>query len=351
MSKTVKRVLIAGVLIIIVGALLIPRLNLFSASSSSDSSSQRGREALPVKGIIAQLSHSSAGQGFDAELFPNEEVELVSETVGKVVGIYFNDGDRVKKGMLLLKVDDSDLQAQLTRAQYQKKLLEEKLKRQQQLLERESVSLESYEEIETEYNILLADIELLKVKIGRTEIYAPFDGQIGFRYVSEGAYLQPSTKIGTLTDNTVLRAEIYIPDKYISSPLLGIGETIVLQGNETVKAKIYAIDPQINKETRCITARAHFKNTTNLLAGIFLRVNFLFTNEQFIQVPTEAIVPEMEGKRLWVMKEGKAVSVPVETGTRYEKEIEVVSGIQTGDTVLVNGLMYLREGMAVKVSL
>ena len=213
MNKIVKRVLQVGTPLVVVGVLLIPRVGVYPTSSSASSlpPARGGGGALPVTGIVARLSKAVDRYPVNGELYPNQVVELVSETVGRVVRVNFNDGDRVKRGDLLLKVDDADLQAQLTRSMYQKQLLEVKLERQQELLNRESVSLESYQELETEYNILLADIELLQVKIDRTEIRAPFDGQIGFRHVSEGSHVQQSTPVATLTDNSVLRVEFYLP--------------------------------------------------------------------------------------------------------------------------------------------
>lgn len=141
-----------------------------------------GKGRLPVTGIIAKNSVVAAGFPVNGSLLANEEVDLVAEIVGKVRKIYFQEGVTVKKGQLLLKVDDADLQAQLTRAEFQKKLLAEKLERQRILLKRESISREAFDQLQTDYNMLEADIELLKVKISRTEIRAPFD-EIGRAHV------------------------------------------------------------------------------------------------------------------------------------------------------------------------
>ena len=172
-----------------------------------------GKGRLPVTGIIAKNSVVAAEFPVNGSLLANEEVDLVAEIVGKVRKIYFQEGVAVKKGQLLLKVDDADLQAQLTRAEFQKKLLAEKLERQRILLKRESISREAFDQLQTDYNMLEADIELLKVKISRTEIRAPFDGVMGFRYVSEGSYVQPSSQIARIVDNSTLKYEFNIPEK------------------------------------------------------------------------------------------------------------------------------------------
>jgi membrane fusion protein (multidrug efflux system) len=353
MNKITKRLLQVGIPLVAVGALLVPRWELFSAAGPRDAAPvTRGGGALPVTGIVASLSRSMDRYPVNGELYPNQVVELVSETVGRVVTVNFNDGDRVKKGDLLLKVDDADLQAQLSRSTHQKRLLEVKLERQRQLLDRESVSLESYEELETEYNILLADVELLQVRIARTEIRAPFDGQFGFRHVSEGSHVQQNTAIATLTDNSVLRVEFYLPEQYWNALAVGTRVTFHAQGVEKdIVAEVYSIDPQADAATRKVLVRGRYANEANLLAGLFLEGEITFSDKEFIMVPTEAVVPEMNGKLLWVARDGRAARVPIEIESRDNRHVEVVSGIHVGDTVLINGLMQLREGGRVDVRL
>ncbi len=316
--------------------------------------SNRARGKLPVTGIIAKNSMTANGVPITGSMLANEEVELVAEIVGKVRKIYFEEGSFVKKGQLLLKVDDADLQAQLTRSEFQKKLLSEKLERQRILLKRESISREAFDQLQTDYNMLEADIELLKVKISRTEIRAPFYGEMGFRYVSEGSYVQPSSKIATIVDNSVLKFEFSIPERYADNNLKNREVYFHVTGSDKLySANVYAVDPLIDMKTRMILLRARFQNKNHeLMPGMFAKGNIVFGGKnEFIAVPTEAVVPEMDGKRLWVVRNGKAVSVPVETENRDERNVGVVSGITVGDTVLTGGLMQLREGMGVSVTI
>lgn len=355
MNKYVKRSLLVALPIALAAGIIIPRLGGSSSSSTgakAPGSAARGN--LPVTGIIAKNSMTANGIPVNGTLLANEEVELVAEIVGKVRKIYFQEGSFVKKGQLLLKVDDADLQAQLTRSEFQKKLLSEKLERQRILLKRESISREAFDQLQTDYNMLEADIELLKVKISRTEIRAPFDGEMGFRYVSEGSYVQPSSKIATIVDNSVLKYEFYVPERYADNSLKGREVFFKVTGNDKLfSANVYAVDPLIDIKTRMILLRARFQNKNHeLMPGMFAKGNIVFGGKnEFIAVPSEAVVPEMDGKRLWVVRNGKAASVPVETESRDEKNVEVTSGIVVGDTVLTGGLMQLREGMGVAVTL
>ena len=353
MKKYVKRTLQIGIPLVLVGWIVISRLgNTADTSGKGQGNVVRGK--LPVSGIVAKNSVTANGIPVNGSLLANEEVDLVAEIVGKVRKIYFQEGSFVKKGQLLLKVDDADLQAQLTRSEFQKKLLSEKLERQRILLKRESISREAFDQLQTDYNMLEADIELLKVKISRTEIRALFDGVMGFRYVSEGSYVQPSSRIARIVDNSVLKFEFNIPEKYATYDLQGREVVFTVTGSDkSYSAKVYAIDPFIEEKSRKMLLRARFRNSEReLLPGRFAKGNLVLGNKtEFIAIPTEAVVPEMDGKRLWVLRNGKAASVPVETESRDEKNVEVISGISVGDTVLTGGLMQLREGMNVAVTL
>ncbi len=355
MNKKVKRSLWIVLPIALAAGIMIPRIKGDGAGNKSVPASGPARSGnLPVSGIVARYSLSANGIPVNGSLLANEEVELVAEIVGKVRKIYFQEGSFVRKGQLLLKVDDADLQAQLTRSEFQKKLLSEKLERQRILLKRESISREAFDQLQTDYNMLEADIELLKVKISRTEIRAPFDGEMGFRYVSEGSYVQPSSKIATIVDNSVLKYEFSIPERYADNQLKGREVFFKVTGSDKLySANVYAVDPLIDVKNRMILLRARFRNNNHeLMPGMFAKGNIVFGGKnEYIAVPSEAVVPEMEGKRLWVVKNGKAVSVPVETESRDEKNVEVISGVSVGDTILTGGLMQLREGMGVAVTL
>lgn len=353
MNRYVKRTLQIGVPITVAIALVAPKL-LDNNPGHMPSRKNISKGSLPVTGVVATYTGAQTGITANGTLMPNEEVDLVCEIAGKVKEIYFEEGNCVKKNNLLLKVDDSDLQAQLSRALFQEKLLAEKLERQKILLQRESISRESFDQLLTDYNMLKADIQLLQVKISRTEIRAPFDGTMGFRQVSKGSYLQPSTKIARIVDNTILKYEFALPEKYAGMKLKGKTIQFHIAGNSNpFEATIYAINPSVDVNTRMIRVRASFRNYQNkLMPGMFAKGYFIPQDEtRFIAIPTEAVVPEMDGKRLWVKREGKADLVKVTTESRNETVVEVLSGIHPGDTVLTGGLMQLRVGLPVNVTL
>ena len=312
----------------------------------------KGR-ATPVDIYVAKATPFTSGIQAIGTLFPNEEVELISEATGKVTEIYFKEGTQVPQGQLLLKVDDADLQSQLKRAEHQLNLTSERLNRQRILLEKEAVSREEFDLVQTDYNILQADIDLLKVKIDRTEIRAPFSGIVGFRGVSVGSFLQPNTIITTLVDQSQLKIEFSIPEKYASLPLMGkkILFKTELSDNE-YEAIIYAIEPKVDQKTRTISLRAMYDNSNRkLAAGMFTRLKILTENlSDVILLPTQSIVPEMDGKKVWVLENGRTTSRSVTTGVRTETQVEILSGIINGDSILTTGLLQVKEGATVKVA-
>ena len=194
-------------------------------------------------------------------LMPDEEVDLSFETSGKIVEINFDEGTTVKKGQLLAKVNDRQLQAQLQRLVAQLKLAEDRVFRQNALLERDAVSKEAYEQVKTELATLNADIDLVKANIAMTELRAPFDGVIGLRQVSVGSYASPTTIVAKLTKIIPLKIEFSVPERYASQVKKGTNLNFELEGKlSSFPAKVYATESRIDQSTRTLTVRALYAN-------------------------------------------------------------------------------------------
>lgn len=366
MKRSTKIILWISIPAVLLIGFAGPRLGLFGkngdkkegppapAVTAQPGGGRQGAAVLPVTAVIAKPSYLTNGIRSAGTLLANEEVDIVSKVAGKVTAVYFKEGSPVKKGDILVKIYDEDLQAQLNRSLIQEKLLSEKLERQRVLLSKDAVSREAFDQLQTDYNIVLADVNLLRVRIAETEVRAPFDGVIGFRYVSDGSYVQPSVKIAHLIDHSKLKLEFAISEKYISQSLMGRRVSFYAEGYENeFFARVYAIDYRVDEATRTIGLRAIYENTgRKLVPGMYASVT-LITDEKTnaIQVPTESVVPEMNEKRVWVYRNGKAVLTPVVSGSRTETMIEVVSGLSVGDTIITSGLMQLRPNMTVRVNI
>ena len=349
-NKYVKNVFKIGIPILLIGGLVYFRLADSSLTEGNKKGSKSGVTRIPVNAFVVKPFSLNSDIQAVGTLLPNEEVDLVAETTGKVVGIYFKEGQHVDKNTLLLKVDDSDLQAQLKRALFQQKLLAEKLERQRILFEKDAVSREEFDQVQTDYNLIEADISLLKVKIDKTELRAPFSGILGFRNVSLGAYLQNSTIVTRLVDDKLLKVEFSVPEKYAGQALVGATVQFTTESSDRkFNAVVYAVDSKVDTDTRTISMRARCENPGRVLApGMFARLNLITAkSNRSMLIPTQSVVPEMEGKKVWILKDGKAHSAVVETGQRTQDKIEVVSGLSVGDTVLVTGLMQVKDGVRV----
>jgi membrane fusion protein, multidrug efflux system len=287
-----------------------------------------------------------------ASLLPDEEVDLAFETSGKVVGIHFEEGSRVRKGDLLAKINDRQLQAQLLKLQAQKKLVEEREFRQRQLLDRDAISRESYDQVATELQSIEADIMLIEARISETELRAPFDGIVGLRLISEGAFASTQTRIVKLVKNRPLKIEFSIPERYAGEVAPGFPITFAIDGiPKSFDAKVYAIDPKVDLATRTIIVRALYPNTNEeLKSGRFASVRAQLSQiDSAISIPTEALIPEMEGEKVYIMKNGKAAERKVLTGLRTESHIQITNGLEFGDTLLTTAILQLRDGLSVQL--
>lgn len=287
------------------------------------------------------------------KLVPDEEVLLSFETSGKITDIYFKEGSFVEKGTLLAKVNDAELQAQLARLEAQVPLAEERVHRQKTLLQRDAVSKEALEIVKTELATLNADIDKVKAQIRLTELRAPFNGVIGLRQVSAGAYASPTTVIAKQTSLKPIKIEFSVPERYASSIKPGTRLEFNVEGRlDTLSADVYAAEATLDYETHTLLVRAKHPNSDgSLISGQYASIR-LKQNEinDAIAVPAEAIVPEMGSKKVFVYRSGKAVPVDVVTGIRTESEIQIVKGIEPGDTVITSGTLQLRKGSQVKIT-
>jgi membrane fusion protein (multidrug efflux system) len=351
--KTLISVLLG---LVIIGIVAYPKLKpVFAAKSkepgmSGPRSGQAGRQALNVSGFLIKPTQLVDMYRSTGTLKPDEEVDLSFETSGKIVNINFTEGTRVNKGDLLAKINDKPLQAQLEKLLAQQSLSQAKEFRQRNLLDKDAISQESYDQIVTELKTIQADINLIKARISETELRAPFDGVIGLRYVSEGSFTTSNTKIARLIKIKPIKLEFSVNERYADQIKKGFPVTFNVDGtSQTFNAAVYAVDPKIDQNTRTIVLRALYPNTEEELkpgryAGVTLQLS---KTDNAIAVPSEALVPEMEGEFVYVYKSGKAEIAKVETGLRTESLIQIINGLDFGDTLLTTGILQLRQGLPV----
>jgi membrane fusion protein, multidrug efflux system len=356
-SKNIFRISITIVLTLVLAAIIFyPKLKPMFSSDKGDGP-QPGMRAMGAgqplfaSGYVLVPTKMNELIYSTGSLLPDEEVDLAFETSGKVVGLYFEEGRKVKKGELMAKLNDRPLQAQLLKLQAQQKLVQEREFRQRQLLDRDAISRESYDQVATELQSIEADIMLIEARISETELRAPFDGIVGLRMISEGAIATTQTKIVRLVKTRPLKIEFSIPERYAGEVVPGFPITFVVDGfPEPFSANVYAIDPKVDINTRTIVVRALYPNTEELKPGRFASIRARLSEiENAVSIPTEALIAEMSGEKVFIYKNGKAKEVKVETGLRTESHIQIREGLNFGDTLLTTAILQLREDLPVQL--
>jgi membrane fusion protein (multidrug efflux system) len=206
--------------------------------------------------------------------------------------------------------------------------------------------------VATELQSLEADILLMEARISETELRAPFDGVVGLRMVSEGAFATTQTKIVQLVKISPLKVEFSVPERYAGEINPGFPISFDVDGiKKTFTANVYAVAPKVDANTRTIVVRAIYPNTNaELKPGRFASVRALLSQiNNTIAIPTQAIIPEMEGEKVFIYKNGKAEEVRVTLGLRTEALVQIQQGLAFGDTLLTTAMLQLRHQMPVKL--
>ncbi|MGB3563262.1 MAG: efflux RND transporter periplasmic adaptor subunit [Thermoanaerobaculia bacterium] len=282
----------------------------------------------------------------------NEQIDLVSEISGKVEEILFREGSVVEAGAVLVKLDTSTLSAERERARHRFELVQRQEARQQELLDEGLVSEDEYESTLSQLNVLQAELLLSEVELEKAEIRAPFSGIIGLRAVSLGSYVSSQTRLTTLQDIDPVKVEFSVPEAYARDLAVGDPVRFRIKGlDDEFLGRVYALEPAIDLETRSLTLRATAPNPEGtLLPGAFAEVRVAVREvSEALSVPAIAVVPELGGKKIFVLEEGLAQPRVVETGIRTDTRVQITRGLEPGERVIVSNIPRLRAGIAVEV--
>lgn len=305
-----------------------------------------------VEGFVAKPSTLTEAVTASGTIVPAEETELHPEASGRVVSLNLPEGRSVRKGQLLLKIYDEDLKTQLRKLETQLKQAEITEQRLAELLKVKGVSQQEYDLASLSVQTIRSDMDLLRINIAKTELRAPYDGIIGLRRLSTGAYVTPVTPVTTIRTANALKLDFSIPEKY--SQLIRIGQSLDFKvegsaANHT--ATVLATEQVISADSRNLVVRAAVREHQGLLPGAFAEVNLALGNKaKALLIPNQAIIPQARDKKVIVSKGGKASFVTVKTGVRQAGMIEITDGIQAGDTICTTGMLFLRPDASVKFS-
>jgi len=304
-----------------------------------------------VDGRVVKPSQIANEIGVTGTILSNEEVTLQSQVAGIVTHIYFTEGSHVNKGDMLIKIDDSQLQAQLQKDEVAKEIAAITEERQKKLLAINGISQQDYDIALNNLKSVEADIKMLQVQIGYTDIRAPFDGNIGLRNVSEGSYISQNTVLVNLEEISPVKVDFSVPEKYISQVQKNDVISFNISGyNDAFQGKIYAIDPKLDESTRTLHVRAFADNKNGrILPGSFANIKIeLNHSDSALMIPTEAVIPQISGQSAYISKNGIVASTKIVLGIRTDSTVEVVKGLNNGDTIITHGVQFIHPGSVIK---
>jgi membrane fusion protein (multidrug efflux system) len=334
---------------------LLSVLVLFSACGSSDRKKEAeqkpggggGSQRPPVRAEAITVATSTVTDQIDVPgtIVANEATEIHPEVSGRITGIYFREGSFVNRGATLFKLNDEDLQAQLRKLEVQQKIARQNENRSSELLKIGGISRQDYETTQLQVSNTAADIAITRAQIAKTVVRAPFSGKLGLRLVSVGAYISPTTVLTTISQTGQMKIDFTVPEKYIQYMTNGRFVNFGVEGNDrTYSARVMATESNITETTRTLQVRAIVQgDNTGLTPGAFARVKLTFDpNTNAIVLPTQAVIPQARGKKVYLYNSGVAKFVDVTTGIRDSTTVQIISGLKIGDTVLTTGLLSLR---------
>ena len=282
----------------------------------------------------------------------NEQVKITSKNSDLVDEVYFSDGEKVKKGELLVTLNNQEEHAKVS--ELSANLLESQahLKRLSDLLLSNATSMSLVEQQVAKTKAIEAQLLSAQAILNDTSIRAPFAGVLGFREISRGAYIDAGTIITSLDDLSQIKVDFYLPERLFTK--INIDQKITAfntaYDEKAFVGKVIAIDSRIDPKTRSMKVRAIIANPSGKLRpGMLLNISVLLQIEKIFQLPESAIIPIEDKHYVFVVNEEKALRKRIEIGRRHPGFVEISSGLIEGELVVVEGALKLRDGTAVTI--
>ncbi|MGZ5287700.1 MAG: efflux RND transporter periplasmic adaptor subunit [Flavisolibacter sp.] len=322
-----------------------------AAAQQQQASAQR--PPARVEGFLVQTSTVTESIEVPGTIVAGQSTEIHPEVSGRVTQLNIREGAFVQKGAILARLYDGDLQAQKRKIEVQLQIARTTEERYEALQKIGGISKQDYDVTRLNVSNLRADLDIVNTEIAKTVIRAPFSGKLGLKEISIGAYVTPASIVTSIQKTSDLRIDFNIPEKYISQIKKGQIVNFTVEGQEgSYTATVMATESGISQDNRALTVRASVRGgEVGLIPGAFAKVKLMFApDNSAIMVPTQAIIPQARGKKVYVVKNGKAEFIEVSTGVRDSAMIQVTSGLNAGDTVIITGLLGLRPDASVVVN-
>jgi membrane fusion protein (multidrug efflux system) len=302
--------------------------------------------------VTAPATEGTVGLEIEAigNAVANESAEITSKTVNTVTAIRFQEGQLVKRGAVLVEFDSAQARADLAAAEAALAESRSQYNRSRELVETKVISQAQMDQLEATLKTNEAKVAAARARLEDTIIRAPFDGRIGFRRISVGGLVNPGTVICTLDDTSVMKLDFTVPQSYLFglSPGLPITAQIAGVPNKTFTGRITTLDSRVDPVTRSIVVRAELPNKDGTLKpGMFMTAKISAAASKALLIPEGALVPEQGKSFVFVVKDGVAFKREVTIGRRRPGEVQVTSGLDHGERVVVEGTQKIRDGIQV----
>ncbi|HVF16825.1 MAG TPA: efflux RND transporter periplasmic adaptor subunit [Steroidobacteraceae bacterium] len=307
----------------------------------------------PVSVVAVTLKREAFAQQMEGvgTARANEAVDITAKLSNRVTAIRFREGQQVKAGEVLVEFDSEQARATLAEAEAALSDSQSQFKRSRELFETKALSEAQLDQLQAALSGNQARVAGARSQLNDTIIRAPFAGRVGLRNISVGSYVTPGTVITTLDDTSVIKLDFSVPEVFLSTLQEGlvISARTSAYPEEDFNGKVSSIDSRLDPVSRAIIVRARIDNKDGRLKpGMFMTVKLIRAERPALMLPEEALVPEGNKKFVFVVRDGKAARVEIETGRRRPGEVEVVSGLDEGDQVITEGTQKVREGAPVK---
>jgi membrane fusion protein, multidrug efflux system len=311
--------------------------------------------AVQVVAIEARRQPISESLSLVGTLAANEMVEIKSETDGMVAEINFKEGERVEKGRLLFKLDESKLAASLAEAEANFKVHRANFERSRELVKEKLIAQQEFEQITAQFHASEATVELKRQQLKDTRIYAPFAGIMSGRQISPGQVISRNTQLTWIVDLDLVKAEFNVPERFLSQIRVGqvIELAVATYPGQKFPGEVYFISPHVDPSWRTVLVKAYVKNPEQRLRpGMFANLDLtLKVRDQAVLVPESAITISSDKASLYTVDGAQNAQLkPVTTGVRLAGKVEITSGLEGGELVVVEGTQKLRPGAKVKLA-
>ncbi len=326
-----------------------------NSSKGQSSGKPMGGFPTPVVGVKVTPQEISEKVSVVGSLAANESVEVKSQIESKVTEIHFEEGQKITKGDTLLVLDREKLEATSAQAKANLDIAQSTFNRMKSLVDQGAVSKQEFDQAQSDLAGKKAQVDLIAAQLTDTVITAPFDGVIGERQVSLGQVIGKDKLLTVIIDENPMKVDFHIPERYMSRVAKEQEVELVVAAypKEVFKGEVYFIDPQVDESSRTFLVKAKVVNPdSKLRRGMFAQLDLVVDRKpQALMIPETALIPKAEEVFVFTAdKDSKAQMVLVKVGLRQAGQVEIISGLSEGDTVITEGYQKIGPGALVMVT-